>query len=500
MIYTKTLKTAKPLIKSRNFLSILRIFSVLVLITPFRLQSYSQTTYYTAQTGLWNNGTTWAGGTTPGDNDNAIIQNGHQVILTTTGQGTFINDLNIESGGILNAGVRKMTINGKFIIDGTYTSSFVFGQDLDFFGDTLGGTGSIVINSNKSIIIGADVEIIAGSQLTVAGHVSIDNAVTVTNFGELSATGDIDGQNNSSSVWTNETGSIVEAGDIFMNTGILNASATGNTVIYAAQADQDIKTPNGNTYYNLTITGSDTKTQSDNLTINNTFTISAGVLDCDNNDLDIKGDWINNSDFTEGTGTVTFSGTADQSITSSSGELFYNLTINKSTGSLILNDAVSVSNTLDMTSGVIETSLGSLTLGISTAIAGTLSYTGGYVFGDFERWIDLAGSYLFPIGKTAYQSLNITINGLVSGGTLNAEFFETDPGSSGLPLFDNPDSIFNSFVDGYWDLSRANGFNLGGANTYDISLDGTGFTSFTINPTTRVLLRPDAGSNWIVEG
>ncbi len=177
--------------------------------------SFSQTTYVTAQSGLWGLGTTWVGGIVPGATDNAVIQTGHLVTLSTGGTGTTINELTIESGAGIDQGALKMTVNGNFIIDGTYTNN---GTNLDFFGDTLAGTGSIDIGaSNKDFVIGADVEILTGSLIKVGGNINVDKGVTVTNFGELVVSGDIDGGNASTSIWTNDIGSVVHAGGVFMN-------------------------------------------------------------------------------------------------------------------------------------------------------------------------------------------------------------------------------------------------------------------------------------------
>ena len=69
-----------------------------------------------------------------------------------------------------------------------------------------------------------------------------------------------------------------------------------------------------------------------------------------------------------------------------------------------------------------------------------------------------------------------------------------------MPLFDDPDSVFNQFVDGYWTVEENNGFRLGNSNDYDISLDASGFSSFSIHGATRVINRDDAGSAWTTEG
>jgi hypothetical protein len=290
--------------------SSLAIMLISVLLVCSSLPSYSQTTFSTAQSGLWGQGTTWIGGIVPGPADNAVIQTGHSVTLNTGGMGTFINDIFIQTGSLVDQGALKMTINGNFVIDGSITSN---GPNLDFFGDTLAGTGSITIGAvNKSLFISADVEILSGTQIKVDGNIILNKDVHVSNFGDLSVTGNITGKNGTTSIWTNKEGSLVEAGGGFMIKGILNASSLGNTVRYVSGSLQEITTTWNSTYYNLTIAGSDTVRQLDDLTIINTLLITTGVFDCGNHDLYLEGDWVNNAVFNEGIGTVNFNGSADQ--------------------------------------------------------------------------------------------------------------------------------------------------------------------------------------------
>ena len=78
-------------------------------------------------------------------------------------------------------------------------------------------------------------------------------------------------------------------------------------------------------------------------------------------DINLAGDWTNSGTFDEGAQTVTFDGTADQTITNTSGETFRNLTVNKASGDVILNTSSSTSITIEtlgfltLTSGIIET-------------------------------------------------------------------------------------------------------------------------------------------------
>ena len=93
-----------------------------------------------------------------------------------------------------------------------------------------------------------------------------------------------------------------------------------------------------------------------------------------------------------------------------------------------------------------------------------------------------------------------TASGAPTGGTLTASFEETNPGNSGLSLDDAGTTIYNTFVDGFWDFTSADGFNLGGPNTYSLEIEGNGFTAFTIDANTRILTRLDEVSDWTSEG
>ncbi|MCK4989432.1 MAG: hypothetical protein KAS29_03065, partial [Bacteroidales bacterium] len=379
-----------------------------------------------------------------------------------------------------------------------------FSGNLSFSGDTLGGGGNISLNFAGSLFdMAANAVVLPSSELQIFGNVNIQNGVQVVNQGHLSVYGNLNGSDATGSVWTNDTNSELAVDGIFMSTGILNAFATGNTVSYIQSGNQIVKTPSSSTYHNLIISGSNTKTVTGDLIVNGDLLIENGTLDSDGYDIEIVGDWTNQGDFLANTGTVTFNGATDQTIANDAGEEFYNLIFNKSSGSLLLGGNVQASNALNLslTGGIVEAGSNILTLGSGLGSTGTLTHNNGYINGSFEKWISSTGTYDFPVGSSSNeQAVEVTLNGLQTGGSLITTFIDSDGGSLGLPLFDNPDSVFNEFVDGYWTIDAGNGFRLGNINDYDIGLDGTGFSSFTIDGSTRVLTRSDAGSSWTVEG
>jgi hypothetical protein len=124
------------------------------------------------------------------------------------------------------------------------------------------------------------------------------------------------------------------------------------------------------------------------------------------------------------------------------------------------------------------------------------SLTRSRILGRFERGISQAGTYLFPLGTTAYYNpANLITNVTPTAGTVLSQFITTPPpGNSGLPIPDPPVEVFKSYVDGYWRMT-SNGFSSG---DFSINLTGNGFTD-TIFDVTRVIKRT-GGGNWIVDG
>ncbi len=217
--------------------------------------------------------------------------------------------------------------------------------------------------------------------------------------------------------------------------------------------------------------------------------------------ITLGGDWSNTSldpdPFRERSSNVTFDGSLLQTLTSTGGETFNNLTINNTGSEIAFNDNVIVSNTLNMNLGDINVATHKLTLGTGTGNEGTLSYTSGIIIGKFERWVNSTGTdIVFPVGTSGFNN-SATINfSNLSGGSLITEFIPSDPLSEGLPQSENGKIISNQFSDGYWDFTAANGLASTG---YNIDLDANGFTSYSISPSTRVIKRTNGG-NWELDG
>ncbi|MBN1115624.1 MAG: DUF2341 domain-containing protein, partial [Bacteroidales bacterium] len=249
----------------------------------------------------------------------------------------------------------------------------------------------------------------------------------------------------------------------------LHASFTGNSFNYNRSTGQSIITPQ-DSYYNLELSTGGTKTAQA--------------------DFEVKGDWLTSANASFGGNfEVIFSGISDQTITNNNTGIqnFYNLTINKAGGNLLLNSNVTIANKLTMSSGNVITNGFRFYLDGEEAI--DLEHTGGWIIGAFERDVSRDNQiYYFPIGTTekSFKSA-IYFNSISTPGSIIYEFLEEDPGEV-VPSLTDPDDAFDItdvLGSGYWEMT-SNGL-VGNILGYGGWV--TGFSPDSISASSRMLQR-----------
>ena len=304
----------------------------------------------------------------------------------------------------------------------------------------------ITIDDDKTILSTAD---LLWSVKVSAGNVDIQNS-TVTNQGSILIAANLN--NVGSSGWTNAANSTLNIFGAIDANLTFTASASGNTVNYNV-GDKDVIEPVGGDYYNLNVSSSGTKILQGDITVSGDLVIST-TFDGNGNLIDLKGDWNNTSTFSANGGEVEFSGTADQSLTSSS-ETFFDLTINKASGTLNIFSDASITKTFTMTQGNINMGTNTLTLGFGTSDTGTLTRTSGVIIGNFERWINSSISPLgvvFPVGTATMDFTATLSSSSIIQGRLTVAFNESFPGNMGSTWMEAATTFYNTFGDGYWEL------------------------------------------------
>ena len=195
--------------------------------------------------------------------------------------------------------------------------------------------------------------------------------------------------------------------------------------------------------------------------------IQGGTLDFGSSNTTITGNIVNEGTIQGGTGTITIGGSSDQTISGSGAVNFNNLTVNKSSGSLILSSTTNVGSTLTMTKGNIVNSQ-PVVIGVNSSSPGTLSHASGIVTGELRRYFaNATGSTFFPVG-TSTNMRDVTINFTQAPGTdeyLTVSYVAgaptlsgSDGAYSGLPLTTNDNQLIQNYsADGHWNIDPTGG-------------------------------------------
>jgi hypothetical protein len=414
-----------------------------------------------------------------------------------------------SNSGTLNLSGGTLAINGR----ATFASGSTFNQS----GGTIvidgnsGASGTSVAAGSAMLLINSALGTVSGGEIIIvdpnfnSSGKALDYSVSSTAmaWGTGHTTKFGDGVSTQSS--SNTSGFIVEC---YTSTGRL---FMGN-----------VEVKGGNTTNRWTSLGAWS------INVGGTLTVDAGSemrLNSSSTSPVIAGNVVNNGTLTS-TVTVVFANISGNSVatgtvaqTVSGGGIFRNstttttanwtsITINNSGGvsftsssSLTGSGTGSISSTLTLTNGKVNNSF-PLTLGTTASSNGTLS--GGsatsYITGEMRRWNNNTTgttSRIFPIGSaTNYQPISINFTGAqTTGGVISAQFSDTDPGTSGLPLTDGGLLCEAVSPSGYWTVERISG--AGGTYTADANANGftqIGGGAITLFSQLRLLKRATSGS------
>lgn len=380
-----------------------------------------------AQSGPWESTSTWVGGIVPSC-ANAAILTGHTVTVSSSTTATP-NNVIINTGGGLAVTGGSITVGcvnknnyvnnsgtlsvsgGTFVVNGNINnvSGSTFAQtggNINVDGNDTGATATSVASGTNIVNIATGNVTLTGGTMTIvdphaansttsyafsySGGTAIDNTVGWTlKFGDGSST-DAGGATATASaaggfIWNN-AGSKIYFDNVIIdgasgtNRYVSNSSTTIGINTLTINANGEFRMPTSG----ISIAG--------NFTNNGTFTHTASTLSFQN---------FKNATATVSTTPQTVSGTGvfrNNIVTASSTANFTSVVINNSssTGVTFANansllsgaNTGTVSGTLTMTTGFINTGVNSFILGVSATSNGTLSYTaGGFSTGStFARW------------------------------------------------------------------------------------------------------------------
>ncbi|HKK61350.1 MAG TPA: hypothetical protein VJ951_02250, partial [Bacteroidales bacterium] len=217
-----------------------------------------------------------------------------------------------------------------------------------------------------------------------------------------------------------------------------------------------------------------------------------------NGELNLTGDWTNNAttSLSDGDitnyGTVTFIGTETQHINGSVTTQFENLTVNN-TQNIVLDNDQEITQTLDFSSGLLETDSNRIIVSNATKDAISNYTENKYIYGNLRRYTFTGDTIFFPIGTDTYfEESYVLINSGTGLSYLDMSFTrdntQTPPG--GLTV---SSAIINEFLNyGYWSLAANGGMT---AIDYDLTCISSGHTNGVVTSDSLALIS-DIGSGW----
>lgn len=189
----------------------------------------------------------------------------------------------------------------------------------------------------------------------------------------------------------------------------------------------------------------------------------------------MNGSYISNSK-----GLITFTGTANQNLTTAAGVTLYDVTVTVPGFALVVNSNVTIENTLTMSNGNINLTSYTLTLGTSTAVLGSLTYSNGVIYGGtFARWFDTSTievgntSGLLPMGTSAGDDrfVYVGLTAPAAGGTISGTHTDLAPNVTTVGFDDPTDATgpLQVITQTNWAMTSGNGLAGG---TYDLRFYG----------------------------
>jgi len=269
---------------------------------------------------------------------------------------------------------------------------------------------------STNVVIPNDTEV-ENNIVLIAGETAECKDFTISN-----ASYSIKGENGATKVLNIYRHLVINAGTIDFDDG---NNATADGTINVASTWTNNSTTNsflrGNSTVNFTGTATHTITSSSGIeNFHNISVASPGIVSPGVNDLLVSGTWTNYSSagFTEGTGLVTFDGSALQTISTPGGETFYDLEI-KNSANVSLGANVTVTNDLYLNTGNLVIN------GVSLTLQKSLSRNTGYFTGSSTSDLiingtgNLATPLWFSAGGEFLDILNINraSSGIVTMGT-----------------------------------------------------------------------------------
>ena len=337
-----------------------KIFTILFLVLV-GLNNIKAATFSSLASGTWSVAATWTVTGTdtdgiPDSDDDVTINGGHTITMSSR---SAARNLTVSATSKLSVLTQIFDFFGNFLNNGTVTGTVAF----YFYGNTTFSSASPFTNPGDWQVKSGTLTINSGTSISKQNYFTINSGTKLINQGNLNLFG---GSLALYGIFENSSNSQLSIGRNIVGSGTLNASFNSNTVTYNSYQINSIK---GATYYNLNINGASTKSVTANVTVLNNLNLSTStsslcILNMNNFNLTVGGNWTNNANTTlTNQNTITFNGSGTQTISRASNEDINNMILSGS-GTVLLGNSINVS-TLTVNSGSLDVSASNFTVNVS---------------------------------------------------------------------------------------------------------------------------------------
>jgi Secretion system C-terminal sorting domain len=440
-----------------------------------------------------------------------ITLNGPTNPLTLT-TGTF----KVSSASTLTPWTASTSIGSSAILWVNGATILPAGMSVTLNGGTLrisaGSMGVGTSSGNGIIYLNGGTLIMEGGSLTVAGRFSPNSGTSSGTYSQTGGTATINAVGSTSSTravlelntgvpFTFSGGSLIIRRSCSHTTADVIISSTTSSVTGGTFQVGDASTPAAqviriNTVaplHHFTVNATNNPEASlvtNALTVQGNLSILGGTLRSNSLAVNARGNWTNNGSFVAGTGTVTFNGTAAQTISGSTATTFNNWTVNNAAGVSQSSVNVNVSGVLNLTAGIVNPAANLLILADNATVTGGSNTA--YVAGQVRKVGNDAFS--FPVGNGGYYApIGISAPGSVTD-HFTASYAYNDPDALYSRSLVSAPIVRVSSTE-YWTLNRTNG-----SSTPSVTLSWSDVRSSGVSSLADLHVARWDGSTWVSEG
>ncbi|KYG73012.1 T9SS type A sorting domain-containing protein [Roseivirga echinicomitans] len=368
---------------------------ILLFLAPFYLAA--QGTFVSKGSGDWKSKSTWdlVSGSDPNgvpdSNDNVTIQSGHTVTISNNEDG---NNLTFNGGTIAFNSNRALTLGGNVTV--TASSSITgYSNSHEFIVE-----GTLNVGSGNTLSVGAIKFEIQGAS-TINGTLAISGySAKPRNFGNVTI-------NVGGSMTCSGADAYTFNGDL-INNGTFTGTSYGTTFDFTSTSG----TFGGSSvlsFNSLILNSPASYTNNGNLQVLSSMSGTGSFTNGAGGQLELQ----NSGPFTVSTfnasatgNTITYTGYGNP--TAFSGN-YYNLVLNKSSGSLSFGSSLTVSNNLTVKSGILQVNAVTLTIGNNLVLEG-----GEFTPDNGSAVVNIGGDFLGTGGQYDHNNGDVNVTGNVN--------------------------------------------------------------------------------------